>query len=35
LIPVVMVVMVMMVDHHDHLRLRRIGDCEAEEEHEG
>ncbi len=29
------VVVVTMMDYDDHLRLRRIGDCEAEDEHEG
>jgi hypothetical protein len=29
----VMMMVAMMNDHHD-LRLRRIGDCEAEDEHE-
>lgn len=29
-----MVTVVAVVNHNDHLRLRRIGHCEAEEEHE-
>ena len=35
LVSVVMVMVMMAVDYNDHLRLRRIGDCEAEDEHEG
>ena len=35
LVSVVMMVVMMAVDYNHHLRLRRIGDCEAEDEHEG